>query len=394
MKLNKTLLAFIAIILFLVPAYFLWSSYKIAVTEQRAVEENLNNARILYNAGLKERTNLNQQLTDVEATIKLRQNQLVALQNDLLLSENAAAKAKTSFPSVISSIDYDELLMGLAKTSGVEVTNLSTSELAGVDLTGVPFVSATFTLDIRGPTPGILDLINRLATDQAIRSGRVESVTLTIPEPVTQATKDEIAAKLKADRLDEVAARISQSITTEQRIGFIERAILDVLDETPGPMTNEEMTILINEKIATSPFGPKIADQFSRDIALALEKQVAGALTSAFAQLYGEAIGALFKAGEPTLTPFFLGNFGEIITLNLKDIPPNAVAGIVSGLIADKINTLTAQYASEYVTMTAAEKVDYSGIDQQVAASIAEAEKASASIGLTVLAYSGTQTGR
>jgi len=389
MKLNKTFWVFIAIILFLVPAYLLWNSYKKAASEQRFFEDALNTAQIIYNAAIKERTNLNQQLTEVEAAIKLQQDQLAALQNDLRLSENAAAKAKARFPSVIPSIDYDELLMVLANNSGVEITNLSTSELAGVDMTGVPFSSVTFTLDVHGATPGILDLINRLATDQAIRSGRVESITLTIPEPVTQATKDQMTAQLKAERLDEVTAQISKSITTEQQIGFIERAILDVLDETPGPMTNEEMANRINEIIATSPFGPKIADQFSRDIALALEKKVAGTLTGAFAQLYGDAIGALFIAGEPALTPFFQGIFGEDVTVILKDIPPTAVASIVSGLITEKINTLAAQYTSEYITHTAAEKVDYSGINQQVAAFTAETEKASAIIGVTVLAYSG-----
>jgi hypothetical protein len=141
------------------------------------------------------------------------------------------------------------------------------------------------------------------------------------------------------------------------------------------------MTQRIRDTIGNK-FGAKIANQYTQELADAIEQEVADQLIDIVANIYGQAIGELFTAGTPELTPQFGGVMIEEITAAVKDIPPSLVGGLVTELIKTRLN------ANLNETLSAL--VDSLVVEQLTAKEISEAEKASSAITLTVYTFKGS----
>jgi hypothetical protein len=199
---------------------------------------------------------------------------------------------------------------------------------------------------------------------------------LNVPLAVSQADKDTLAAQLRAD----ILARTQAGISTPQTIGFIEQAVLELLDASSQDLSVSEMTQRIFDAM-TPVFGKTVSGRLAGEIASALQADVADQLTEDIAQIYGEAIGALFTPGSPVLTPRFSGVLGPDINAKLEKVPPSDIPGIVSDIIKARLDASVAQKIAALA--------DYSSVPAKVASFTAEKEKPSASITLTVFIYQG-----
>ncbi len=381
MKLSKTFWIILVVAILIASSALLFTQYNTAVKNRTAAQASVASQEQLRDQLVTEKAGLNSQLTQLADSIKQWQARIVVLQDGLRQAQAGLAQAQSQLPTGVDSIDYDEVLLAFAYTSGLEVLSLDTSDADYVEIEGQEgFVATTFTIRVRGTVPGVLDMYNRIVSDFSFRTGEVGSVTLEVAVPVTEAKKAELAASFFAQLLAELQA----SFTAEEQVLLIEQAIMDLLGESSDHLTVTQMTERIREVMAVR-FGQGVADKFAADIALALEREVANSLVGIVANIYGKAAGELFTEGEPELTPGFLGTLGPDIIEVLRTIPPSNIPGIVSSLIADKLDAL--------IQTRVEAMVDQTEIARRVAAVVAESEKTTAYISVTVTAYPGGSNG-
>jgi hypothetical protein len=378
MKLSRGFWLSLAVVVLLVAGVWLFMQYNSANNSRSSAETKLSSAEQMRGQLLAEQAELNSQLAEASAAVQQWQIDIAVLEDGLRQAQDGLAQAQSELPGDINSIDYDEMLLGFARASGLEVIWLETSQPDSVEVQGnAGFAATAFTLDIKGTVPQVLDLYNRIVSDFAFRTGQIESVSIDVPLPMTDAEKAQLAEQVFNELLTELKA----SLSAEERVVLAEQAVMDLLDEPYDHMTVAEMTERIEETMGAM-FGPDIAGRLSAEMALALEEEVADSLVGFVADVYGEMASQLFLVGDPELTPVISGLLGPEITEMLRQIPVNSVRAVVSNLIADK---LYAMMDDRVVSL-----VDTTEVDRRVAEAAAEkAEEVTAHIILMVTAYEG-----
>jgi hypothetical protein len=192
MKFGKTAQLVLAIGVFAIAIIFLYRMYQ----ERAAGYEELNTQ--LATA----QTLLPQLVSDGEE-LESRLNQL---HTELNQANAALSRGKASFPSLLDSIRYDELLLQMAGDRDLEMMALATSEPAEKNAGDVTFAVTTFDMTVKGTVADILDFVNAIATGDDFTAATVEIVSFAVPEPVTQQEKEGLVEQEQVEGEEEMGS--------------------------------------------------------------------------------------------------------------------------------------------------------------------------------------------
>lgn len=178
-------------------------------------------------------TELNAQLSVVQAQLPKLAAERASLESTLTELEDKLAQvtsqlktAKAVFPASVQSIEVDELLFGMADNWGLEITSLTASEpsdleveveveMEGIEVEDITYLVTYFAVDVDGEVTDILDFIHTIVTHRDFDTATVELVNITVPEPLTEAEKEELSEEELAER-EMPSARINIDIYSYQ----------------------------------------------------------------------------------------------------------------------------------------------------------------------------------
>jgi len=178
-------------------------------------------------------TELNAQLSVVQAQLPKLAAERASLESTLTELEDKLAQvtsqlktAKAVFPASVQSIEVDELLFGMADNWGLEITSLTASEpsdleveveveMEGIEVEDITYLVTYFAVDVDGEVTDILDFIHTIVTHRDFDTATVELVNITVPEPLTEAEKEELSEEEIAER-EIPSARINIDIYSYQ----------------------------------------------------------------------------------------------------------------------------------------------------------------------------------
>jgi len=180
MKLSKT--SYLVIVLAIVAGIFirLWMMRGEQVQEQERLYEELSIAVTRLNNITKSDELLSRQ-GELERQISLTLSQLEA--------------AKAALSQSAGSIAVSGTLFDVARTTGVEITNISSSYHSVGDWEGVAFSVLPLTVTVEGDIPGILSFIKSL--DDALSTAVIRSAVITIPEETGEETEEKPSANIQ-----------------------------------------------------------------------------------------------------------------------------------------------------------------------------------------------------
>jgi hypothetical protein len=377
MNLPRSILVFLIIIALVSTSVWLFTQRSTAIESRDEVEAGLASSLKIRGQLVAEQPGLEAQLQKASEEKEEWQAKIAVAQQALDTAKEDLAACQAELPGKIEDLDYNEILLAMCQACGLEVVGMETAEPDQTEISeAMGFMAHTFTINVRGTVPQILELYNTIVTDNGFRTASLEPVVINQPLPVTEKARAELADEFYVELLSELEV----SFTPEERVIMIEEAVLVLLDEECEHITVEEMTRRILDTIAAD-FGEKIAAELAAEIAGALENELAASLITTISDIYGSAIGELFEEGEPELTPKFLGLLGEQITQQLLLLPPEKIPGVVTGLISDKLNRMVRDRIESMV--------DLDEVARLVADVVEQAEKATGVITITVTTYEG-----
>lgn len=132
-----------------------------------------------------EQNRLQEELAMTELRLsKLQLEELSSQQEELekqlsqIISRSEAIQGMLSPPT--ASIATSDTLFDIAETSGVEITEIGSSEPVSDDLEGITYSALPFTVRVEGDTHRLIDFIINL--NDNFKTGVVKSVEINIPE--------------------------------------------------------------------------------------------------------------------------------------------------------------------------------------------------------------------
>jgi len=378
MKLTRSAFVSVFIVLVLVAAIVLGFLYKSANDSHKLAQSNLNAERLSLTALNKQKTDLAGQIAQATADVAAWNGKITLLQTALGQAGLSLKLTQSKFPASAQTIEYNETLMGLARSSNLTMQLLVAAEPTSGQLgsAGFKFYINVFTIDVSGKVSDILDFVDKVVTNGIFKTGTLTPVKLDIPQPLSQAVKDQMRADIRA----ELVAQANANLTAVQRVVIIEKAILSLLEEPSAGPTVAEMTQKIKD-IITVEFGANIANSLALDIALAIEQNEADNLIRIVADIYGNYIGQLIAEGRSDLIINFLGKFGEDITDALGEQVSSALPGQVVEIITKKLQALVAKQIEALVTDDS--------VNSRLATAVTVAEMPAAQLTVTVYSYKG-----
>ena len=162
MKLSKKKWLFLGISLFVILGAGMGMVWTQRVQEQRQLKQELSLAQLRLSKS---------------ADVQQLSSQHDALQNRLTQIPLQITKSKASLSQSLETIETDETLFGIAETSGVEITQITSSPPTDIKLQSIPCSALRQSLQIEGEEGKILDFI-RLWTEK-FPTGVVVSVQIT-----------------------------------------------------------------------------------------------------------------------------------------------------------------------------------------------------------------------
>jgi hypothetical protein len=314
-------------------------------------------------------------------------DKIALLQTELAQANLSLTQTQNNFPASAQTIEYNETLMGLASSCNLTMQILVATQptAASLNTSDFTFYSNVFTISVMGKVSDILNFVDKIATNGSFKTGAMTPISFTIPEPLTQAQKDQMRSDIQTQMISAEDA----SIQGADRVKLIENALYLLLGGKANPPAAGDITQAINSLI-TSQFNSSIADMMSNDIAQAIENGLANTLVSTVATQYTNAIMALFtdqiNAGLlPTFTGF-AGSLGStpldtLITAAIQGIPPSTMPAAINQAITDALNS--------NVSDQIAAMVNDSDVDATLAAQVTAAEMPSAQLTVAVYSYKG-----
>ena len=129
------------------------------------------------------------QKKDTESQLTQTESQLTQTESELAQATALLDATEASFPESVESIEYDEELFRIADSCSLEITSLTATEPGEKKVESINFSFATFAVDVKGKVADILNFISKIATDNDFTNATVESVNMTVPEPLTAKEK-------------------------------------------------------------------------------------------------------------------------------------------------------------------------------------------------------------
>ena len=390
MKLNRTTFVTLFVAVFLVCAVVLYLSYNSAATAHKSAETNLVTAQLAFNASNKQKTDLGAQLSQSVADVTSWNNKIALLQATMGQSIELLKQVQAQFPLTAQTIEYNETLMGLARASNLMMSTIVATGASNANISTSDFTFNTnvFTISVTGKVSDILGFVDKIATNTVFRTAAITPVSFSmplpfvpepLPAPLTQAVKDQ----MRKDIQDKMKTDMDGSIVGYDRIVLIEQSLFELLGNDSSGVSVAYMTQTIHD-IIVGQFGSSTADLLSNQIALAIEKNLAGALIGTIATTYSNAITALFAGNTSNLLPIFSNAFtnktGDAITLAIQDIPSSEIPGVITKVITDKLNSMVSDKIAAMVSASSIDAALKTAVDaaQQAAIDAVQQDNAAA----------------
>ncbi len=380
MKFSRSALIGILVVLFIIGAVILGVMYRNAYNENKQAQQMLELSKTQQSALSKQKAQLETQLVDAASEVASWNDKITLLQMDLEQAELSLGQTQNKFPASAHTIEYDEALIALAESSNltlriITATETETAELSTEDFR---FYTNVFSVEISGEMGDILDFVNRIATSTMFKTGVMAPVTFTIPQPLTQAAKDQ----MRIDIRTQMIAEIDASIQGIDRIMIIEQSFLELLGEKADQPTLDEMTERIYDIIAAS-YNPEIANLMASEIADAISRNLADSLVDIITTIYADAIASLFEDNTADLLPTFTGNFdlSDDIMEAIQGIPDSEIQPTIKRVLVEKLNSMIAAKIDAMV--------NENEVDDKLESDIKLAEMPSAQLTVAVYSYKG-----
>ncbi len=167
-----------------------------------------------------EQNRLQEELAVAELRLsKLQFEELFPQQEELekqlsqIISQSKAIEDALSLPT--ENIAASGTLFDIAETSGVEITEIGSSEPVRDDLEGITYSALPFTVRVEGDTSSLNDFI--IALNDNFKTGAVKSVEINIPEAIEDGEETgEEPAEGETAELERPSASIRLVIYTYQ----------------------------------------------------------------------------------------------------------------------------------------------------------------------------------
>jgi hypothetical protein len=378
MKLTKGTIGIIFVMLFLVGAVLLYVSYSGATSAHKTAQANLAAAQKSEPVLNKAKTDLATQLTQAAADVASWNDKIALLQTTMAKANQTFVAAQKQFPPTAESIEYNETLMGIAKSCNLTVSSVVATEAANAEMSTSQFAFNTnvFTINVQGKISDILAFIDKITTTDAFKTGVIVPVGFNIPVPLTQTAKDQMRTDIQAQMFDEINA----SIKGYDKVLLVEKAILSMLGDNANQPSAEQMTQFIKQTIANQ-FSPYLGDLLASAITQAIDQNLADTLIDTVASAYAKAIADLFADKNSSIMPTYTGPLADEINAAIQNIPADTIPGVVTKIVHDTLQSLYNEYESEMVPA--------SNIDAALNAAITAAEMPSANLTVAVYSYKG-----
>ncbi len=200
MKLSKTAWLVLGIGIFVISMAGLYMVYSQQTSEQKRLNDRLAVAQSTFPGLVTEQTDWEEQVADLES-------QLAQLGSELNIATILLNSTAASFPYSTESIEYDEILFQFADEWQLEIAILTASEPRDKDVEGIIYSVTSFMITVQGQTVqssfttpeeyiiqfreytyrtvgDILNFVSKIATGADFTTATVESVTISIPEPL------------------------------------------------------------------------------------------------------------------------------------------------------------------------------------------------------------------
>ena len=359
MKLTRSMLVSVFVTLFLVAAVVLGYMYNGANKDKKLAQNNINAAQLSQTALNRAKADLTAQLTQAVADVAAWNNKIALLQTQLGQASLSLAQAQGKFPASAQTIEYNETLMALAKSSNVTMQLLVATEPAvgNLNTSDFTFYTNLFTINVSGKVSDILSFVNKIATSSSFSTAAISPVSFTVPlppqppiippspPPIDQAT----VAQMRADLKTKMIADEDASIIGIDRIALIEQSFLELLGNGSSGPTVTQMTQMIHN-IITTQFSSSVADLLSNQIAVAIENNIAGSLIGTISSIYSDAISALFVDNTAGLLPVFSDPLSVEITAAIQGIPSEEIPGIITKVISEKLTSMVSDKIAAMVS--------------------------------------------
>jgi len=126
------------------------------------------------------------QLTKLVSGRTALENQLKEQQDKLDAAQALLTSSKANFPVFPTGIEYDEVLVELAKSNGLDVMSMSAGGPSQKKVGDVTFTVLSFDVVVRGEVGGILGMVSDIAKDKRLVSVTVGAVEISVPEATTE----------------------------------------------------------------------------------------------------------------------------------------------------------------------------------------------------------------
>ena len=298
MKFTRTAFFGIFITISIIAAITIGVMYNSASAAHKTEQSKFDSAQITLTVLSKQKADLAPQLAKAAADIASWNDKIALLQTSLAQSALSLKQTQGKFPATASTIEYNETLMGLAKSSNLTMSTLVASVAANAEISTSEFTFNTnlFTISVTGKVSDILGFVDKLATNTVFSTAAITPVSFSmplpfvpepLPPPLTQAVKDQMRADIEAKMLTDNDAAIAGA----DRVALIEQSLLELLGNNSSGPSVPYMTQTIHDTFATQ-FGSSTADLLSDQIRLAIENNLAGSLIGYIATTYSNAISA------------------------------------------------------------------------------------------------------
>jgi len=198
MKFGRTSQVILGIGLFAIGFGSLYTIYLGQESEQEELNSNLSVAQATLPKLVSQKQDLESQLTQLES--------------DLAEARTSLSNIKVGFPKSVESIEYDEVLVGIADECDLEIIKVTATEPADEEVESEPideeiesepvdeeietvtvtYAVTSFEVGVKGKVVDILDFVNAIATGDDFTTATAELVSISIPEPLTEAEKEEL----------------------------------------------------------------------------------------------------------------------------------------------------------------------------------------------------------
>ena len=357
MKFTRSTWITLFITAFLVAAVVLYQMYTGANKAHTLARNNLSAAQLSLSALNKQKLALSAQLTQAVADVASWNDKIALLQTELGQAKLSLTQIQSKYPASIQTIEYNETLIALAKSSNVTLQVVVATEPALGDLnnSSFNFYTSVFSISVSGKVSDILSFVDKISTNSSFSTGAISPVSFNVPlppqppvmpapplsptippppPPLDQTTVNQMRAAIKTQMIADQDA----SVKGADRIALIEQSFLTLLGDNSAGPTVDQMTQAI-KNIISKQFSPSIGNLLANQIALAIENDLAGSLVNTIAQTYSDAISALF-VNTGGLLPVFSGPLGAEITTAIQGIPAANIPGTISKVISDTLNSM------------------------------------------------------